>query len=294
MLNGVYNLPLIEGSNEDDIIVSFVQTEVFGRKGADIILTGVGHDTIRGAFGDDYISSGAGNDEASGGAGEDTVFGGSGNDTVRGWYGNDFLSGDEGNDFIVDRFGSDTLIGGEGDDTLRTNSDGGEPIPAQDPKAIRNGGPVLDANDIMIGGSGRDRFEVIVRINAPKEILLKHADENGNIDWTGNGVAGENEATHDHYLASFGNDIIYDYDASEDAIAIIGHTVRINNVTQQIDAEGRNFTLIEAISDQGGSGAHHLDSVGTLSVYGDTVEPSSIITDPNVFHGMVQNINQLS
>jgi Ca2+-binding RTX toxin-like protein len=78
-----------------------------GSNGANLLITGVGNDTISGGDGNDTLYGGAGNDTLNGEAGNDSLVGGIGADTLTGGDGNDNLNGGEG---------SDVLDGGAGND----------------------------------------------------------------------------------------------------------------------------------------------------------------------------------
>ena len=68
-------------------------------------------------------------------------------------------------------------------------------------------------------------------INAKREIILKHVNDDGTINWGMNGVAGENDnEVHDHWVDGFGNDVITDFNREEgDKIRIEGHTTEVYN-----------------------------------------------------------------
>jgi Ca2+-binding RTX toxin-like protein len=78
---------------------------VDGRDGSDVIIVGIGNDTVFGANGDDYLDGGTGNDLLVGNLGDDTLKGGDGIDT---------LKANEGNDKLYGGGKGDILIGGQG------------------------------------------------------------------------------------------------------------------------------------------------------------------------------------
>jgi len=61
--------------------------------GDDLIITGSGHDEIRGGSGSDILVAGSGNDRLDGGAGRDLLIGGSGYDRLDGRHDEDILIG---------------------------------------------------------------------------------------------------------------------------------------------------------------------------------------------------------
>jgi len=75
----------------------------------DILIGGIGNDTMNGFDGNDFLS---------GELGADTLNGGNGNDTLLGGDGNDTLNGDAGNDILHGGAGADTMNGGIGNDAF--------------------------------------------------------------------------------------------------------------------------------------------------------------------------------
>ena len=85
-----------------------------GTEGNDIMIAGIGDDTVYGDGGNDRIEGGDGNDSIMGGKGDDII-------TDRG--GDDVIKGDEGNDVIQGGNGLNILFGGEGHDFIITGED---------------------------------------------------------------------------------------------------------------------------------------------------------------------------
>ena len=199
----------------------------------------------------------------------------------------DVLIAGRGDDILINQFGSDYFSGDKGNDRIISLSDSGVPtgnnIPILDNDSTENQLSQLDfsiskinpndlaANDTLVGGRQADHFEFHLLINASKAIVDKHTDfETGIINWGMNGVAGENDNYHDHWVDGIGNDTILDFNSKEgDKILISGHTVQAILLDND---ETLNEALVGVYSDQGadgkrGNGAHDLDVLGTIQVF---------------------------
>ena len=250
-----------------------------------------GHDHLNGTSGANVLSGGGGDDDLAGMAGRDTLDGGRGNDMIWGGSGNDRLHGGAGNDLLVGGFGADHLNGGSGNDVLLSRSDAGEPVAAQDGKtqifANETAAFAGKSNDVLTGGAGADTFRFEGVVNAKDEIVAKHVNADGTIDWAG--VTGENNNVHDHWVDGFGNDVITDFNRAQgDKIEISAHTAEVKSIEQH-----RGYSLITVISQQGAAGAHDEDVLGTIKVYGDRVKASDITTDNMSVYGAYQKVGQL-
>ncbi|MBT8414544.1 MAG: hypothetical protein KJO30_09470, partial [Boseongicola sp.] len=266
------------------------------------------------AAGDDMISGLGGNDTIDGGAGDDTLDGGSGNDDIEGGYGDDHLIGGSGNDTLNGGRGNDLLEGGSGDDVLISGGDAGEQRAGQlvlDDPSRPDGNSIdydylklfdwvdqeIEADDVLIGGEGNDTFQFETYINAKKDIILEHVNDDRTIDWMG--VAGENTYIHDHWVDGIGIDVIGDFNADEDTISIKGHTTQIEVDYKTIDTDGDGLdddavSVITLYSQQGaGGGAHDEDYLGYIVVHGDRVEEGDIETDAKVAYGIVDTVDDL-
>ena len=149
-------------------------------------------------------------------------------------------------------------------------------------------------NDTLVGGRGADTFRFEGLLNAKDEIIAKHVNADGTIDWAG--VTGENNNVHDHWIDGFGNDVIRDFNRSQgDKIEIAAHTAEVQSI-QHLDSngDGRNdYSVITVISQQGAAGAHDEDLLGTITVYGNLVKASDITTDAGVTYGAYESVGEL-
>ena len=246
------------------------------------------------------------NETLNGTVENDEINGQDGSDVIDGGYGDDRLDGGSGNDVLDGGRGSDLLLGGAGDDTLISDSDAGEPEIAQDydPNAGRN--DEIDpatrrlypdqpfvADDILVGGEGADTFLIKPQINAKADIIAKHTDDDGRIDWAD--VAGENNNAHDHWVDSIGTDVIADYDKAEgDRILLYGHTVDPEISYADVDGDGDEESIIRIYSNQGaGGGAHNGDFLGQMIVHGDRVEEADIQIKAMETYGVVETVDEM-
>ena len=228
---------------------------------------------------------------------------------VYGGYGDDTIVGTSESDILQGGHGEDRLVGGDGDDFLISFADGREPVIAQDygPEDDPNNeinpktrtyypDQPIEADDVLIGGRGADTFHFRVLINAKRDIILKHVRRNGTINWGGNGVAGENDNVHDHWVETLGDEVIWDFSRAEgDHIEVVGHTVEVYDKAHD-DSDGDGIldsTVLYVRSNQGaGGGAHNLDQLGTIRVFGDLVMESDYTVKRHNY-GIVPTIAEL-
>jgi Ca2+-binding RTX toxin-like protein len=256
-----------------------------------------GHDHLNGTSSGNVLFAGREADTLAGMAGNDMLNGGSGDDKVWGGSGNDQLSGGTGNDLLVGGFGADRMDGGNGRDVLLSRSDAGEMVAAQDGTTqifADETAAFTAVKDVMTGGRGADTFRFEGLVNAKDEIVAKHVNADGTIDWAG--VTGENNATHDHWVDGFGNDVIRDFNRREgDKIEISAHTAEVKSI-EHLDSNGdgrADYSLITVISQQGAAGAHDEDLLGTITVYGNLVKASDITTDAMSVYGAYEKVGEL-
>ncbi len=110
-----------------------------------------------------------------------------------------------------------------------------------------------------------------------------------------NGVAGENDNVHDHWVERLGNELIVDFSREEgDHILIEGHTTEAYEL-EYVDSDGDGImdsTVIHLWSNQANGGAHDEDQLGTITVAGALLN-SDDYTVNQVDHGIVQTIAEL-
>lgn len=253
-------------------------------------------DKMNGTTSSNMLLGGGGNDSLAGMAGNDTLNGGSGADKLWGGSGNDSLSGGTGNDTLVGGFGADRMDGGAGNDVLLSRSDAGEMVAAQDGKTIIFGAESAAfkaVNDTLTGGAGGDTFRFEMMVNAKEEIIAKHTNADGTIDWVG--VTGENTNVHDHWVDGLGNDVIRDFNRAQgDKIEISGHTAEVQSIQyKDSNGDGKNdYSVITVISQQGNAGAHDEDLLGTITVYGNLVKQSDLTVTQTVY-GAYEKVDSL-
>ena len=105
-----------------------------------------------------------------------------------------------------------SMKAGIGNDTLLGRSDAGETPAAQGGVQVFGGEPFNASDDVLQGGTGADRFRFELTLNGREDIVAKHVNADGTIDWRG--VTGENNAVHDHWVESIGDDVILDFNRS--------------------------------------------------------------------------------
>ena len=288
---------LIGHNNKKNVISGSDDAEVLkGQKRNDILAGSGGEDWLYGKQGKDILLGDNVPDKAD--------FDKDGQVTINSSSMNDYLFGNGGEDTLIDQFGSDGLIGGKGNDLIISMSDSNIPEENQNIPANVDDGDDLDrldfsdtyvnpdnlsANDTLEGEKGADTFSFQLLINASKEIVEKHTNDQGVTNWGMNGVAGENNNYHDHWVEGIGHDTIIDFNAKEgDSIKVFGHTVQ--KLLLEND-ENSKTAVIGLYSDQGndgqrGGGAHDLDVLGKIEVrYKGKFDFDSDVTVKNEDYG---------
>ena len=255
-------------------------------------------------------------DHLNGTTGSNTLFGGAKEDTLAGMAGNDTLNGGSGDDKVWGGSGNDNLSGGyrrrSSRRRLRRRPDGWrhrQRHAAQPVGCGRDGrGPGRHDADLRGLKPRRSRRSTIrspaalaptpsaskCKVNAKDEIVAKHVNADGTIDWVG--VTGENNATHDHWVDGFGNDVIRDFNRAQgDKIEISAHTGEVKSIQHKdSNGDGRNdYSVITVISQQGNAGAHDEDLLGTITVYGNLVKQSDIAVTQTVY-GAYEKVGELN
>ncbi|MGH9196538.1 MAG: calcium-binding protein, partial [Acidimicrobiia bacterium] len=121
------------GTVEDDKICTLEGIdEVFASDGHDLVLAGVGNDTIHGVGGRVEVRGEFGDDRLEGGDGKDEIIGSLGNDDLYGGFGSDVIMGGSGHDRCFGGRGDDLFRGCEEisdpDDTKKHPKDAEEPV----------------------------------------------------------------------------------------------------------------------------------------------------------------------
>ncbi|MEL7104882.1 MAG: LamG-like jellyroll fold domain-containing protein [Pseudomonadota bacterium] len=252
-----------------------------------------GADVITGMGSDDTINAGDGDDHVKGGYGDDMIFGEGGDDVLDGGRGSDVVDGGAGNDVLI--AGSDSGLQRIGQLAIgqptREDPDGEVDDDLQRLKGYED--QPLHGDDVLIGGEGEDVFLMTAYINAKLDIIEEHVRADGTINWAG--VAGENNELHDHWVDNGGIDIIADYNAQEDKIAVIGHTANVYVSYEDVIGDEAEESIITVVSNQhGGGGAHTMDLIGQVIVHGDRVEKEDIQTDAGVTYGIVEGYEDVA
>lgn len=154
------------GTEANDIIIAGIGDDtLFGDGGNDRLEGGFGNDIINGGDGDDIIVDSGGDDNIKAGKGNDVVHAGPGLDLVMGNDGQDFIflgtdMGSEvfagtGNDFIYGNKNAERILGNEGNDWIETGTFDGAPGDNFDEVFSHD---EIDGHDVFLGDGGFDEF----------------------------------------------------------------------------------------------------------------------------------------
>ena len=243
--------------------------------------------------GDDDDDNAAGS-TIEGGAFSERIAGTDGDDIINGNAGQDRIEGGDGDDILEGGLGNDKLFGGDGDDILYAFGWAGEPVPDQDASAMVNPDEPINDRDLLNGGDGEDTFVFRWLIDAKDSIVAKHTDASGNIDYSGNGIAGENDNTHDHWVESIGRKVVRDFEEGVDSLVFEGHTVQLDTLNlRDMDRSGELDTVLTFVSNQGGAGAHDGDKVGTVIILDTVLDAGDVQVDAGVYFGVEEPYSEL-
>ncbi|WP_051960051.1 peroxidase family protein [Devosia riboflavina] len=157
---------LLGGTNNADILIAGIGDDtLFGDGGNDNLEGGHGNDIINAGDGDDIVRDMGGDDNIKGGDGNDAIHAGPGLDLVMGGRGQDFIVlgtdmgsevfAGEGNDFIFGNKNAERILGNEGDDWIETGTFDGAPGDNFDEIFAHD---EIDGNDVFLGDGGFDEF----------------------------------------------------------------------------------------------------------------------------------------
>lgn len=157
---------VLGGTETADILIAGIGDDtLFGDGGNDLLEGGFGNDIINGGAGDDIITDLGGDDNVKAGDGNDVVHAGNGLDLVMGGAGQDFVFlgtdmgsevfAGEGNDFVYGNKNAERILGNEGDDWIETGTFDGAPGDNFDEIFARDG---IAGHDVFLGDGGFDEF----------------------------------------------------------------------------------------------------------------------------------------
>jgi len=136
----------------------------------------------------DFLFLNGGDDVASGGAGDDAVFLGAGQDATvvladdgsfetTGMEGDDLIRGGEGRDVLVDTLGSNTIYGDVGYDRINVVDDAtSDETPDTVFGGFGNDAIFSDGGDVVTGGGGDDRFQLIADASDAPVIITDYEE----------------------------------------------------------------------------------------------------------------------
>jgi Ca2+-binding RTX toxin-like protein len=157
---------VLGGTDEADILIAGIGDDtLFGDGGNDNLQGGFGNDIINAGDGDDIVTDSGGDDNIKAGDGNDVVHAGPGLDLVMGGRGQDFIIlgtdagsevfAGEGNDFVYGNKNAERILGNEGNDWIETGTFDGAPGDNFDEIFSHDG---IDGHDVFLGDGGFDEF----------------------------------------------------------------------------------------------------------------------------------------
>lgn len=157
---------VLGGTGGNDILIAGIGDDtLYGDAGNDKLEGGFGNDILNGGDGDDIITDTGGDDNIKAGTGNDVVHAGPGLDLVMGNDGQDFIflgtdMGSEvfagtGNDFIYGNKNAERILGNEGHDWIETGTFDGAPGDNFDEIFAHDS---VDGHDVFLGDGGFDEF----------------------------------------------------------------------------------------------------------------------------------------
>ncbi len=183
---------------------------------AEIIFGGDGNVTING--------NGGFYDALYGGEGNDTINGGSGTDWIRAGDGNDILNGFSGDDFLRGQAGNDVLNGGDGIDRADyRRAVTGVTVDLSAGKATDDGDFGQDTLTGIENVRGSDQDDTITGDSGANRLEGRVGDDTltggaGNDSLSG----GDGADTFKLNILASGNDVIEDFDGSQDKLSFAG------------------------------------------------------------------------
>jgi Ca2+-binding RTX toxin-like protein len=258
----------------------YVDVQISGGDGNDVLWASSGNDTLNGGTGDDRLDGGAGNDTLGGGLGNDVIAGDAGTDTVTyadatgavsvnlttgtatGAAGNDTLrtlenvTGSSFNDTITGSTGDNVLSGGAGNDSISAGA-GNDTALGGDGNDTLDGG---DGNDVVSGGAGTDT----VAGGAGDDTLVWNADATWNTsayNAGSPGSAGSGETTtvsgytrsYDRFDGGAGNDTLSGTTGNDAIFLDDGNAAARLSGVESIDA-GAGNDVVDLTSSRFGYG----------------------------------------
>ena len=157
---------VLGGTEAADILIAGIGDDtLFGDGGNDNLQGGFGNDIINAGAGDDIVTDSGGDDNIKAGDGNDVVHAGPGLDLVMGGRGQDFIVlgtdagsevfAGEGNDFVYGNKNAERILGNEGNDWIETGTFDGAPGDNFDEIFSHDG---IDGHDVFLGDGGFDEF----------------------------------------------------------------------------------------------------------------------------------------